>query len=218
MDSGTTTDRTANLLICASPCPKGTSAMLLRRVQQATGGEIHFLYREGAAAVLEHMAGAHTIVLSGPCFINIYPAKVMELLKLAMTRKKDLAGKKLYAISNGGMPYAHTHQSGLRTLALFCQACSMRYMGGLVLGVGAMLDGQSLEKHMNARRVVPAFEAFVAHIARGEPSPDGLFLDAQTRMSGFKARLGAAFLNRMVDKRLRSFGHDLQQKGPHAQP
>ena len=94
----------------------------------------------------------------------------------------------------------------------------MQYLGELVLGVGAMLDGQPLEKHMSARRMVPAFEAFVAHIARGEPSPDALFLDSQTLMSGFKARLGASFLNRMVDKLLRSFGHDPQQKGSHAQP
>lgn len=198
----------STLLICASPRARGTSMMLLQRVQAATGGQIVSLYREkDTKAPLERMARADAIVISGPCYINTYPAPVLALLEAAALQA-PWAGQRLYGIINGGMPYLHTHRQGLESLQLFARACGLRWMGGFVLGGGAMLDGQPLEKHLSARRVVPAFAAFAGYIAAGSPAPDSLYEQAQRPPGGVMARVFSAFLNRMVDKGLRRHGHD----------
>lgn len=203
------------LLLCASPRPRGTSAMLLRRLQEAAGGEMISLYqKEGAERALARMAEADRIVISGPCYINSYPAPVAELLEKAADSGISWAGKQLYGIINGGMPYAHTHRAGLRTLELFAESCGLHWMGGFVLGGGAMLDGQPLEKHFSAGRAVPAFEAFCAHAAAGTASPDALYLKANRPLSPLAARLFSLMLNGMVSRRIRRFGHDPRAGSP----
>ncbi|MEL7609720.1 MAG: hypothetical protein AAGU74_09460 [Bacillota bacterium] len=49
----------------------------------------------------------------------------------------------------GGMPYVHTHESGLLMLKAFANKCDVRYKGGFVMGDGAMLNGQPIgpKKH-----------------------------------------------------------------------
>ena len=199
------------LLLLAGPRPRGTSAMLLNRLQRSAGGSTLWLYnREQRSKAVEAMREAERIVVCGPSYVNAYPAVVTEVLEEALEGGFRWEGKQLYGIINGGMPYAHTHRQGLKTLELFAQRSGMHWMGGFVLGVGAMLDGQPLEKHMSARKVVPAFRAFCRLVAEGKEAPDALWMKAQTRMPRLLAPLAARFMNRMVDKRLRAFGHDPQ--------
>lgn len=152
------------------------------------------------------MAQAGTIVIAGPTYINSWPSRVMRLMEEA-AKLAPFQGQKLYGIINGGMPYVHTHRSGVDSLKLFCQACGLSWQGGFVLGGGAMLDGQPLEKHMSARRVVPAFAAFAGHIALGEPSPDSLYMAAQPAPGKLFARVGAFMLTAMVNRRLKKHGY-----------
>lgn len=194
------------LYICASPLIKGTSNMLLERVQQNLPGKIVYLYREDMDYILKKMREAQSILLSGPCYINSYPSRVTELFEEAS--KEDWQGKKLYGIINGGMPYVHTHEQGLVQLELFAKSCGFQWMGGFVLGVGAMLAGAPLEKHIGAKKLVPAFDAFAQHIAKGEPSPRELYIEAQPKIGSLMARMIAAMMNVMINRRLRKQGHD----------
>ena len=109
------------ILICASPRRKGTSVMLLERIRVVTGGEIVFLPQKGSPdKLISDMKHAETIVISGPCYINTYPAKLIELLETA-SAAGGFTGQKIYGIINGGMPYIHTHQHGLTCLKLFAE-------------------------------------------------------------------------------------------------
>ncbi len=182
--------------------------MLLERIHHVTGGEILFLPQEGR---LDELAGAMrqatVIVISGPCYINTWPARLLELLETA-SRMGGFSGQKLYGIINGGMPYIHTHRHGLCCLQFFAEQNGLSWQGGFVLGGGAMLDGRPLERHMNSRKVVPAFAQFVRHIAEGSPAPDSLHEQAEILPGRLVTRFFAWLLSAMVVKRLRKLGHD----------
>ncbi len=201
-------NKTEIMLLCASPRRKGTSAMLLERVRKVTGGEVVFLPQKGSLDdMVRAMQGSKTIVISGPCYINTYPARLIELLETA-AQVGGFSRQKLYGIINGGMPYMHTHRHGLASLRLFAEQNDLTWMGGFVLGGGAMLDGQPLEKHMSHRKVVPAFDRFIQHIAEGAQSPDSLYEQAQLAPGKLVTRIFAHLLTFMVVKKLKNHGYD----------
>lgn len=201
-------DKSESLLLCASPRRQGTSAMLLKRISAVTGGEVVYLPQQGSLDELVlAMQSAATIVISGPSYINTYPARLIELLEAASI-SGGFSGQKFYGIINGGMPYIHTHRHGLTLLQLFAAQNNLSWQGGFILGVGAMLDGSPLEKHMNHKKIVPAFDLFMRNIQEGVLSPDSLYEQAQKPPGKITTRLFASLLSSMVARRLKKFGHD----------
>ncbi len=201
-------DKSKLLLLCASPRRKGTSAMLLERIHANIGGEVVFLPQKGEPdELLLAMQHAVTIVISGPCYINTYPARLIELLEAA-SLAGGFSGQKLYGIINGGMPYIHTHRHGLTCLQLFAEQNQLMWQGGFVLGGGAILDGKPLEHHMNRKKIVPAFDQFIRHIAEGRSSPDSLYEQAQSPPGKIISGIIARLLTFRVDKNLKNYGHD----------
>lgn len=196
------------LLICASPRRKGSSTMLLKRIQEATGGDLVFLPQSGSLEdLVQAMQGAGTIVISGPCYINTYPARLLELLERAAL-KGGFSGQKLYGVINGGMPYVHTHRHGLSVLHLFADQNQLSWQGGFVLGGGAMLDGQPLEKHVNHKKLLPAFESFTQSIVEGKFSPDSLYEEIQAPPGKLLTYIFARILTFLVIKQAKDHGYD----------
>lgn len=205
------------LIINGSPRRAGTSAMFCRRCADALGGEVCNLYAEqdNVDWLLSKIDAAGTIILAGPCYIDSYPGQVVFLLEKIAEHPEICRGQKVYGIIDGGMPYVHTHVSGIRMLELFCRDSNMRYMGGFVLGMAPMLDGRPLEKHVNAKKAVPAFGAFIDHIRNGEASPDKLSYDAQYRMPPLLTRILAWMMCRNIDKNLKQHGFKYSQPSPY---
>lgn len=204
------------LLLCASPRPQGTSMMLLDTLRQTAGGDVVLLREGREEEALDAMAAADCWVISGPCYLCGYPGQLISLLERAARRPGVLHGQAVYGIINGGMPYVHTHASGLRTLRLFCEANGLRALGGFVLGGGAGLNGQPLRKHLFSRRMVPAFDTFARRVAAREASPDQLYERAHARLPVFLSRLMTWMLNRLVDRQIRRHGHDPREPFPLA--
>lgn len=199
------------LIVNASPRPKRTSAMLAAMcADRLEKGGLHVekvnLYPalKNTEALYASVGRADTVVLSGPCYVNTYPADVTAFLEGLSARPEALHGQRLYGIIQGGMPYAHTHESGLIMLQLFARRCGLNYMGGFVLGMGAMLDGGPIDKLFNAKKTKRLLNAFFEHILRGEPSPRQLYLDAQLKLPAFAARLLAMAANRGIDRRMKA--------------
>lgn len=205
------------LIINASPRQNGTSKMLCRRMQKELGAEVRNLFdtKTDIQELIDAIDKADTIVIAGPCYINSYPAKVTLLLEELEKQPEKCHGQKLYGIINGGMPYVHTHEAGVRLLELFCDSCNMHYAGGFVFGLGAALNGQELETHMYAKKVVPAFEAFTEHIKNGEDSPRMLYTQAEKKVKGLLAGFLAFLLCRSNNKMLREHGFDYSMPSPY---
>lgn len=208
------------LIINASPRQNGTSKMLCRRLQKVLDAKVWNLFDTKAELqdLIEEIAQSDVVVIAGPCYLDSYPAKVTLLLEELEKQPEKCHGQKLYGIINGGIPYVHTHEAGVRLLELFCDSCNMHYAGGFVFGLGAALSGQELEKHMYAKKVVPAFEAFTEHIRKGEDSPRALYTQAEMKVKGLFARILVFLLCRNNNKMLKEHGFDYSMPSPYRKP
>ncbi len=211
------------LLINASPRAEGTSAMLLRRVMARLTEAGHSVELMNLYPNLKRMneliaafAAADVLVLSGPCYIDTYPADTYALLEGIAKNPAACHGQRVYGIIQGGMPYAHTHESGLNALRLFARARDLHYGGGYVMGMGAMLNGQPLEKIMNAKVAVRQFDVFCAHVVRGEDSPADVYRRALLRLPAFVWRLLARWMNGRIDREAKACGIGPDWVSPYA--
>lgn len=211
------------LLINASPRAEGTSAMLLRRVmarltQAGHSAALMNLYPnlKRMDALVAAFAEADALVLSGPCYIDTYPADTYALLESIAQNHAACHGQLVYGIIQGGMPYAHTHESGLNALRLFAKACGLRYGGGYVMGMGPLLNGQPLEKTLNAKAAVKQFDQFCVHVAHGEDSPAEVYQRALLRLPSFVWRLLARWMNARIDREAKACGIGPNWVSPYA--
>ncbi|MCG2728669.1 MAG: NAD(P)H-dependent oxidoreductase [Acetobacterium sp.] len=210
------------VIINLSPRKKGTSRMLTNRcqnylIEQNYLVEIFHLYPnlKDLKPLFEAIKESQTILMVGPCYIDTYPADTVYLLEELQKDNEVLHGQNLYGIIQGGMPYVHTHESGLKMLKLFAQENNLSYKGGFVIGMGAMLNGQPLDKLINGKKVEKCFSLFMEHLAKEESSPASLYDEAQLKMPGMVYWLMAKAMNRKIDKLRKEKGIGDHQKSPY---
>ena len=116
------------LLINASPRTKGTSFVLLQMCKsylEDKGHRVELIHLYPSMSNTDEMwkaiMNADTLIFCGPCYINTYPADTIAFLEELSAHKELLHGQSLYGIIQGGMPYVHTHESGLNLLDMFCR-------------------------------------------------------------------------------------------------
>lgn len=210
------------VVINLSPRKKGTSMMLANRCQNYlvdqnySVGIIHLYPNlKDLQPILEAIKESQTILMIGSCYINTYPADTVYLLEELQNKNEVLHGQNLYGIIQGGMPYVHTHESGLKMLELFARENGLNYKGGFVIGMGAMLNGQPLDKLINGKKVEKGFSLFMEHLAKEENSPSALYHDAQLKMPGMVYWLMAKAMNRKIEKFRQEKGIGDHQKSPY---
>lgn len=210
------------LLLNVSPRQNGTSYVLLSMCQdyllkKGHLCEIIHLYPNlnNLIKLREAVDKADTLVLCGPCYINTYPADTIALLEELSLHREILHRQSLYGIIQGGMPYPHTHESGLTLLEMFCKKCDVSYKGGFVMGLGALLNGQPITKLPNSKKMMCQLRIFIDHINRGEEAPRQVYQVAQFKVPSLIYRLMAGMMNRKIDKDLINHGIDIKQKSPY---
>ena len=144
------------MILNLSPRRLGTSALLGRLLQEQLGEQTQVwncLDIESAwDSFLETARLAETWICIAPCYVNAIPGDALRILvKLQQTGMEK--NKYVYAIAQGGMPYAHTHHCCIGNIELFARAMQLRWMGGLLIGGGAIIDGVSLKRLPNAVQV-----------------------------------------------------------------
>lgn len=212
------------IIINLSPRKTGTSVMLANRCldflnKHDQQPEIMHLYPnlKDLSPLLNAINESSTIIMVGPCYIDCYPADTVYLLEQIARNKEILHGQNLYGIIQGGMPTVHTHESGLKMLELFAFENNISYKGGFVIGLGAMLNGQTLDHLPNGKKVEVQLKRFLDHIAKGENSPPALYHDAQLKMPSIVYWFMAKGMNRRIDKDRREKGIDDGQPSPYDQ-
>lgn len=212
------------VIINLSPRKAGTSMMLANRCREFLLSrdylvEILHLYPnlKDLNPLLTAINEAGSIIMVGPCYIDTYPADTVYLLEELEKNHSVLHGQTLYGIIQGGMPYVHTHESGLKMLELFARENGLLYKGGFVIGMGAMLNGQPLSKLLNGKKAEKIFVRFLENVAKQENSPAALYHEAQLKMPGLVYCLMAKMMNRRIDKE-RRLKQGEQVKSPYDNP
>lgn len=210
------------VIINLSPRKSGTSKMLASMcydylIAQKKSVEMIELYSHlnDMDKVFRLIDTADTIMMSGPCYINHFPADTMYLLEQMSAHPEILHNQNLYGVIQGGMPYVHTHESGVKTLELFCWDCNITYKGSFVMGLGAMLNGQSLDKLINGKKVKKSYMTFLNNIAEGEYSKDSLYKSAQIKLPSIVYKGLAKSMNKSISKDLIEKGIDYLQPSPY---
>ncbi len=168
---------------------------------------------EGSEIILQ-AKNAHTIVVSGCCYINTYPAHTTLLLE-SLAKSGFLKNQKLYGIIQGGMPYEHTHKSGLNMLEIFAKETGIKYCGGFIMGLGAMLDGKSLENLPNGKKVAKQFSIFLTNILNGEVSQATVYRKSIIKLPNFVAKILVNFMNKAIDNSYKELGLDPYAPTPY---
>jgi len=210
------------LAINVSPRKEGTSAMLvniLKSELEDLGNKVNiahlYSHIKNFETVFDMINDADTIIVCGPCYVNTYPADTTRFLEEMATKRDIFHGQNLYGIIQGGMPYAHTHISGLNMLKIFAAKVGMQYKGGFVMGLGAMLEGQPISKLPNGKKVMRQLNVFYRNIHNGKESPDCLYEAALLKMPGIITRVLVAVMNRRIDKIFSAKGMDAHQPSPY---
>ncbi|WOO35836.1 hypothetical protein R2R35_18845 [Anaerocolumna sp. AGMB13020] len=210
------------LFINLSPRTQGTSSLLLQKCADYLAARGHLtkllpLYPslKDKAQLLKAVNEADTLILGGPCYVNTFPAETLTLLEELSFHKDVLHGQSLYGIIQGGMPYAHTHECGLALLEIFGLKCNVNYKGGFVMGLGAMLNGEPLEKLLNGKTVIRQFHIFAEHISRNEDAPKEDYLKAQFHVPVFVFRIMAIGMNQRMKKEFKKHGIHRNHKSPY---
>ncbi len=212
------------IIISLSPRNRGTSAMLSAYFKERIENSDHqvtevnlFQHLKDMKKLLDSIKEADTIVMIGPCYVDTYPADTIYLLEQMSQTEGVLHGQKLYGFIQGGMPYVHTHESGLKLLDNFADENAVHWMGGYVMGGGAFLDGRPLNQAIGAKKIVPAVNMFIQHIAKGEESPDKLYIDASTKVPYLLAVFLSRFLTHRIKKEFKEKGINYKVPSPYLQ-
>ena len=208
--------------INVSPRKQGTSAMLLNMLKdelEKHGDNVCILHLyshlEEMQTIFDAVNIADTIVISGPCYTNTYPADTTKLLEKLAAQPGILHEQNLYGIIQGGMPYAHTHSSGLNMLKAFSRKAKLPYKGGFVIGMGAMLDGRHVSKLLNGKKVERQLMLFFKHIHNGDASPDSVYEASLLKMPGFAAKILMILMNLKIRKTFAARGIDVHCPSPY---
>ena len=116
--------------------------------------------------------------------------------------------KYVYAIAQGGMPYAHTHHCCIGNIELFARAMQLRWMGGLLIGGGAIIDGVSLKRLPNAVQVEHCLQKMIACIQHKTAVDSLLSRQAEMKIPGFVARLLCLKMNHTIHKQQKKIKAD----------
>lgn len=203
------------IIINLSPRKKGTSNMLVNYFADRIRSDANsvcmcdlYTYLDKMDILLEKIKDAESIVMIGPCYVSSYPAVTVKLLMSMANSDGILHGQSLYGFIQGGMPYVHTHVHGIRLLENFADDNSLEYKGGFIMGGGAILNGQPLEKIIGAKKMVPAVNNYIDHIINDEHSSEELFKKAMMKLPYLITRFLASVMNYRIKKQFAANGID----------
>ena len=133
----------------------------------------------GDAELLATVRAADLLIISFPLYVDAPPAAVIRAMAvIAESRYRDQAMDQepgFVAIVNCGFPEAHQADVALAISQRFAAACRFRWLGGMAVGLGAMLDGRPLGKggaRLFFKHVEHGLELAAGALARGEAVPE----------------------------------------------
>ena len=135
----------------------------------------NLLQGKGQTEFLAAVDRADLILLAFPLYIDSLPFLMMKSLEVMaehLSLNPQKRSKRLLALVNNGFPEAHHNAPALAICQRFAADTGMVWSGGLAMGGGLILNGQSIEEAQ--RKVLP-----VKHIIRALDIASAALADGQ---------------------------------------
>lgn len=172
------------LALIGSPRQKNTSGVLADRIlghlaSQGWETERVWIRRavrnaERQEELVRQYLAADVVILACPLYVDSLPADTtLTLERLAREAAVSPSPDKgLLAIVNCGFVEAHHNDVALRILRQFARETGVKWLGGLAVGGGGMIDAQPLERlSSRGAHLVQALDLAADALARGVAVP-----------------------------------------------
>ena len=173
------------LLVGSAKRPRSTSESLGTYLCERLGergfeAETLLLHRalksdEGCEELLAATDRADVIAIAFPLYVDSLPYLVIRAMELVAQHRQgrgDLKAQRLVAIVNCGFPEAHQNDTALAICRQFAREAGFEWAGGLALGGGEAINGQSLLRVKGmARNVIKSLDLTADALAEGKPVP-----------------------------------------------
>jgi hypothetical protein len=125
-------------------------------------------------AFLPALAAADLLVLSSPVYVDAPPYLVTLLMEriAAADQSGRVCPLRLAAISNCGFPEIEHNRTALAIYEQFARTAGLDWVGGLAMGMGGVIDGQSLSQvDGRGQRARMALEMTATALVEGNDVP-----------------------------------------------
>jgi hypothetical protein len=126
--------------------------------------------------LIDAAQAADLIILSFPLYVDCLPYTVTRTLEIlaehfnAQTNRRE---QRFLAIANCGYPESHHNQTAIDICRQFARQTGLVWAGGLAMGGGGVIAGQSLEKVKGvARHVIKALDLTAEALSKNQPVPE----------------------------------------------
>ena len=176
----------AALLVGSPKGPSSTSnslgTYLVEKMEQigVTSEKVYICQSLGSdksrAALLRLIDESDLIILAFPLYVDSLHSQVIKTLEQIAEHEKgkcDLGKKSFAAIANSGFPEAKHSDIALSICRIFAKQVGFTWAGGLAMGGGGMIAGQSLSGLGGmVRNQKKALEIAADSLAKGEAIPE----------------------------------------------
>ena len=124
---------------------------------------------------LDKIKTGDLIILTAPLYVDTLPAKVIKALSLIAEEKKKLysddiksaKNQSFVAVVNCGFPEAEQNKTALKVYKEFAKEAKFEYLGGISVGMGGAISGQSLsEMRGMAKNLIEGLELAADEIVK----------------------------------------------------
>jgi multimeric flavodoxin WrbA len=98
--------------------------------------------------IVDNIDKSDVIILISPIYENTAPSAVIKFFEIINENKNKLAikNRKMFVIANSGFPKIEASKSLITTCNLFARAMNFKWLGGIAVAPGTLIDGEVLGK------------------------------------------------------------------------
>jgi hypothetical protein len=126
-------------------------------------------------ALLVAANNADIIILAFPLYVDCLPylvIRTIELIAKNRQKKRNPMEQSLLCIVNSGFPEAHQNDTAIAICRKFASETDFKWVGGLALGAGEVINGKPLfDVKGMARHVIKSLNLTADALAAGESIP-----------------------------------------------
>lgn len=100
------------------------------------------------STIIDNINKSDVIILISPIYENSVPSTVLEFFEKIDENKNSLTIKKIkmFVITNSGFPEIQAGKSAITTCSLFARDMNFKWLGGINIAPGTLIDGGELGK------------------------------------------------------------------------